>query len=132
MDFLPDSRLKDRSCETVVGDFQLPDGRSVRLEMSPLYCVGCGKLGAYCPKDNTIGVTYICRKCFEADSNAFAGCVVSDEQFARDVAYEMERRFGRSLTEIEVAQNEGNLGAALEALVRDSPYPGRDNRPKGA
>ncbi len=131
-DFFPDSRLTHRpDFGSQMVDWELAGGGTVRCEVVPIYCVVCGKLGAYVPKDNTVQATYICNKCWRDDNQVFDGMAVSDEQFMNDVQHEMQARFGHDLTDAEVlAQLErGNLGPALEALLRDSPYPNKDNRP---
>ncbi len=133
-DFLPDSRLTQRpDFGCVMGEWPLPDGTKVRCEQQPIYCVGCGKLFGYVPRENTVQATYICKKCYENDPFVFNGLAVSDEEFMRDVQHEMQARFGHDLTDIEVsiAEKDHTLGPALEALLRDSPYPSKDNRPKG-
>lgn len=121
---LPDSRLKDRNKLTIMGDWPMPDGSTVRVELSPVFCVGCGKPYGYVPKDNTVGATYICDDCYREDEECFTGMVVSDEQFVRDVAHEMVAKYGRPLTDLEVYAllEQDKLSRELKALIKDSPY----------
>ncbi len=133
-DVLPDSRLKlNPSHGCIMGDWQMLGGSTVRIELQPIFCVSCGKLWGYVPKENTVHVTHICNKCFRNDPNVFDGMVASDDQFMNDVQHEMQSRFGHDLTDQEVFDllQGNNLGNALNSLILDSPYPASDNRPKG-
>jgi hypothetical protein len=136
-DILPDSRLANPN--SFVGDWTLPDGTTVRLLVENVYCCSCGKLFGLCPSENMVDVVCTCRKCFEAygaelDSSVY---VSSTDEFCEAVGYEMQERYGRTLTDVEILNEakDSNLGPALEALMRDSPFPCSDsegfgNRPK--
>ncbi len=128
---LPDSRCRT-PIGTLMADWPLPGGGTVRIEVEPIYCCACGKPWAWVPMENTAAVTAICQRCYDADPDCFAGQAVSDEQFCRDVSYEMAARFGRDLDPAEIARATagGVLGLALEALLRDSPYAAADHRPR--
>ena len=133
MILLPDSRLKTPK-DTVMGDFELSDGRTVRIEWEPAYCAQCGKLYAMVPKENTTFVFCLCQKCYKAlGEQLISGHYwCPDDEFAANVVAEMDARFKRTLTDQEVydAALDGNLGKPLEALMRDSIFPANDNRPK--
>jgi hypothetical protein len=123
-DILPDSRLKETK-GSVMADWPLPDGRTVRLEAVPIYCAHCGIKYGFVPKENQIFDFWLCRKCFEKYGHVLGCYVQPDEEFCRDVEFEMMERFGRPLTDIEIfaAAEQGQLGSALEKLEKDSPYP---------
>lgn len=128
---LPDSRLHDPK-GTVMVDWPLTGGGTVRLEAEMIYCANCGKEYGYVPRENTDFACYLCNQCVERWGLLANTYAVPDDDFCAAVAAEMEARFGRHLTEAEliVAAEQGNLGTALEKLARESPFPCHDNRPK--
>jgi hypothetical protein len=100
--------------------------------MEMAYCFMCGKAYAWIPKENTVSVHAICNRCYRT-FGTIEGChVATDEQFRQDVGNELLARYGRALTDDELYNEvrDHNLGPALEALLRDSPFPANDNRPK--
>ncbi len=124
LDTLPDSRLADRDFGTVMMDWPLPDGTTVRIECSPIYCANCGELQGHCPRWSTTWACYLCLPCLELHGAIAGTLAVPDQEFMDAVAYEMQARFGRQLTadELVVACEQGQLGSALEKLARESPY----------
>lgn len=122
---LPDSRLKDQTLGSMVVDWPLPGGRTVRCEAVRVYCANCGKLYGWVPKDNTAFAFWLCGKCHGKLGPAAGLCAVPDQEFADAVAFEMRERFGRDLSESEIAYHagRGELGTALEKLAQESPYP---------
>lgn len=129
---LPDSRLKDPK-GTVLVDWPLPSGGTVRLEMEMVYCANCGVEFGYVPRENTTFAFWLCNQCFEVYGAVAGTYAEPDMEFNRRVEQEMQDRFGRTLTELELATlaDQGRLPAALELLARESPYPCRDRRPRG-
>lgn len=126
-DILPDSRLLggDSTLNSVMGDWQLPDGSIVRIEVVPTYCGSCGLAsGQYVPKDNTVFTFCLCRPCYEKYGEIAGTMVSSVEEFNRAVEAEMMEKFGRALTDLELFQllEQGQLGSALEKLNKESPY----------
>ncbi len=124
---LPDSRLLhgDSSTESIMGDWALPDGTVVRIEVVPTYCGSCGRPSKqYVPKDNTAFYFCLCRPCFDKYGHIAGTMVSTVEEFNRDVEYEMMNKFGRALTDLELFHllERGELGTALEKLNRESPY----------
>jgi hypothetical protein len=121
---LPDSRLADRDMSTVMADWALPDGRTVRIECSPVYCANCGSMYGYVPKDNTVFVMWLCNRCFEQYGAVAGTYAVPDEQFCKDVAHEMHEAYGRTLSDWELfnLMERGALVAPLVALEKESPY----------
>jgi hypothetical protein len=121
---LPDCRLKDKK-GTLMVDWPLPGGGTVRIEVEPSFCANCGNPNPhYVPKDNTTFDFWLCNQCAE-DYGEIAGTyMMPDEEFNRAVEAEMLDRFGRSLDvmEIAVAVDRGTLGTALELLAKESPY----------
>jgi hypothetical protein len=128
---LPDSRAREpKGCRVV--DWELPDGRTVRVEAEPVYCASCGCPFGWVPRENMAFCFWLCNQCFER-YGAIAGTYAApDEEFRRAVVAEVEARFGRGLTDTELGRlaGEGRLGRALELLSRESPYPGPDRRPR--
>ena len=121
---LPDSRLKDQSQGSKIMDWTLPDGRKVTVEVSPVFCANCGIPYGYVPKDNTSWTFWLCRPCFDTYGDIASTYAVSDTDFNEAIANEMEERFGFVLTpeEIAIVEDQGQLGTALEKLLRESPY----------
>ena len=115
-----------------MADWECPDGTVVRLEVEPVYCANCGALVGHSPKENMIFGFHLCNPCF-AKYGAIAGTLaVPEEEFNRAVAYEVLKRYGRQMTDLELSieSHRGTLGTTLEALERDSPYPVPSSRPQ--
>jgi hypothetical protein len=113
-------------------DWPLMDGGTVRLESIVVYCANCGDPQMYMPKENCAFAFYLCNECFRT-YGAIAGTYAQpDDEFCRAVAAEMEKRFGRHLndTELCLVAERGELGATLDNLARESPYPSHDHRPR--
>lgn len=125
VDVFPDSRLKRSDFANVKVDWRLPDGRTVRVEVQPVFCANCGRMYGFVPKANTTFAFWLCAKCYEAYGDVAGTCAVPDAAFAEAVEHEMVARFGRALTaaEVFVAAEQGKLGSALEKLEKESPYP---------
>lgn len=123
MHILPDSRLKEAK-GTVIVNWELTDGSTVRIEVEPIYCANCGKLYGYVPKENTTFAFWLCRKCFEAHGEIAGTYAVPEDEFNQKVQTEMQERFGRDLTDLEIFKllEQGELGRPLELLIRESPY----------
>ena len=121
LDQLPSSRLKSK-IGTVMADWHHTDGTVIRLELEPLFCVNCGKPGPYIPS-TVVSATWLCLPCSQKHGEAAAGLFFPEEQFWMDVAHEMERRFGKALTQEEIAllADQGHLGKELDLLIRESP-----------
>lgn len=123
---LPDSRLARRpDLGTFMADWPLPSGGTVRVEVQPVYCANCGKLWGHVPKDNTGFAFWLCARCFEGHGPLAGTYAVPEDAFNRALAHEMEERFGRHLSDGELAAlaERGELGRAIELLARESPYP---------
>ena len=130
---LPDSRLNDHEWGTVELDWQLPSGRVVRLACCPVHCVHCGRLGAYCPKDNCTFICWVCHRCFQDLGPVPGTFAVPEVDFNNAVMHEMERRYGHVLSceELAIVIDQGKLSRELELLARESPYavPSRGGQP---
>jgi hypothetical protein len=127
-DALPDSRLSLRpDLGSVVVDWPMPDGVStVRVECVPVFCANCGKANGFCPRDNTAWAFWLCQPCFDVYGAVANTWSQPDAAFWANVHHEMEARFGRVLTDAELALawDAGQLGRPLELLAKESPYPG--------
>lgn len=120
---LPDSRLKDPKA-TVMVDWPLADGSSVRLELEPIYCFNCGVPNGYVPRHLMSFVSWLCGKCSQDFGELAENWRVADQDFWDTVAAEMLDRFGRVLSqqELEALAAQGRLGTLLEKLDNESPY----------
>jgi hypothetical protein len=125
VNMLPDSRLQDRNLETVMADWPLVGGGTVRIEVSPVFCANCGKKYGFVPKENTAFTCWLCRDCYETYGAIAGTFAMPDDDFNQSVQAEMEERFGHALTLAELAYviDRGQLGTALEKLEKESPYP---------
>jgi hypothetical protein len=122
---LPDSRLADKNARSEQGLWECADGTRVRVEAIPAYCVSCGKWLSKVPKDTTVHIALICRKCYDRDPACFAGMVGSEEEFNRKLEDEMLSKYGRYLSDVELLQlyEDQNLSVGLQMLLRETPYP---------
>src|SRR4051812_40234734 len=101
MDVLPDSRLSSSRGE-VLADWPLPNGKTMRLTLQPIYCFNCGKPNGYVPKETVSFVSWLCLPCAEKYGEQAALWQSSDQEFWRAVGEEMRVRFGRALTQQEL------------------------------
>lgn len=121
-DVLPDSRLREK-LGTVMADWPMPDGSTVRIEVEPIFCTNCGKLYGYVPKENTTFAFWLCQPCFDRHGPPPGTVVSSDDAFRQKLVEEMLDKFGRPLTAEELGrlQDENRLGS-IELLLRESPW----------
>lgn len=124
-DILPDSRLKRADLKTVMADWKLPDGTTVRIEVCPVFCANCGAEHGFVPKDNTSWAFFLCDDCYEKWGVPANLMVESDTAFWERVHYEMLEKHGHVLTADEIFRlhEEGRLGKGLELLMKESPLP---------
>lgn len=120
---LPDSRLVNETLGSQMVDWEF-GGKTVRIEVVPIFCANCGKAYGFVPKENTAFVCWMCRPCYERLGVVQGTYATPDEEFCKNVENEMLDRFGRALTDAELfALSEKNeLGTALEKLAKESPY----------
>ncbi len=123
-DVLPDSRLQRHKIGTKIVDWPLIGGGTARIEVEMVYCASCGHLYGWVPLENTTFACFLCDQCYSQYGDIEGTWVASDEEFNRNVVYEMDRRYGHTLTAEEILREiEGHtLGTALEKLMRESPY----------
>ncbi len=130
---LPDSRLLQRpDLGCFMADWPVCGGGTVRIEVQPIYCANCGKPYGYIPKENTVFAMWLCRPCSETYGEIAGTYSLPDDEFNRRLAEEMDARYGRALTELEILREieNGTLGSALEKLALESPYAAADHRPQ--
>lgn len=123
-DVLPDSRLTHRTTlGSVMADWAMPDGTTVRVECVPCFCANCGKSNGFVPKENTHFAFWLCQPCFDAYGDLPPGMYVQpDDAFWADVRAEMERTYGHVLSGDELAgMTEADLSPALQKLLTESP-----------
>ncbi|SRR6266566_1482486 len=124
-DALPSSLLKSRpEFGSVMADWKMPDGTTVRCECAMVYCANCGCEFGYVPLENTNFAFWLCNQCYEVYGRVAGTYVMPDDEFNQSVSYELERKFGRILTEKEVIEAiaQDKLSPELKALEKDSPY----------
>jgi hypothetical protein len=123
---LPDSRLREK-IGTVMADWKLPDGTTIRLELEPIYCLNCGKPNGYVPRETMSFVSWLCQPCADKWGGQASLHDSPDQEFWDAVAFEMQARFGHYLTqhELNALADQGRLGTALNLLDRESPYRGK-------
>jgi hypothetical protein len=107
-----------------MADLPLSDGKTIRVELEPIFCFNCGKSNGYVPRDIMSFVSWLCEACSETWGVVANDYMSSDETFWRDVQEEMLARFGRVLTQAELdgLAEQDRLGPALKKLERESPY----------
>ena len=84
-DLLPESRLKDKK-----GAIFMVWGEWGKIQMEPIFCANCGKLGAYVPEENMTFAFWLCDDTCASKWATLAGTYTSpDEVFWEKVAGEM-------------------------------------------
>lgn len=114
-DLLPDSRLKNPT-----GVLRIAFGEHGRLNMQPIFCANCGKLGAYVPEENMTFAFWLCdHPCADRWATLAGTYTTSDEEFWAKVAAESLETYGHYLTEADVLQLPKS--GSLSTLLRESP-----------
>jgi hypothetical protein len=135
-DVLPDSRLKDETLGSVVANFEFDEvalvnglprlvKKKYRLEMLKIFCWNCGALQGYVPQGVMSWVSFLCNPCAAVCGEAAALLDTPDAEFWRVVSAEMERLYGRGLTQQEliVLVERSELPHSLQLLEKESPVP---------
>lgn len=113
---LPDSRLKNPT-----GVIRMKFGRWGMLNMQPIFCASCGKLGGYCPAENMTFAFWLCDHPCAGTWAPLAGTYTSpDEVFWDKVAHEAAER-NNGLTEKEILAAEESSCNPLSLLLKESP-----------
>lgn len=117
MDLLPDSRMKSPT-----GSTRIHWGEWGMLNMQPIFCANCGKLGAYTPEENITFAFWLCDHPCAEQWGHLAGTYTSpDEVYWEKVKGEMMEQHGHYLDEAGVLQAEANDGNSLATLLKESP-----------
>jgi hypothetical protein len=90
---LPDCRAK-----VPTGTVFRPDGAWV-----PIYCANCGTEGGLCPAENMTFFFYLCNACAETHGQIAGTMLMPDEVFFETVRQEQLEKYGRYLTQQELA-----------------------------
>src|SRR5215469_6543855 len=109
---LPDSRLRN-PVDTVMVDWAWDEYRTVagqlqtrrvrhRLELEPIFCWECGKRQGYVPRGLFYWVSMLCNGCSEKLGGAPLELDHPDAEFWDKVSEEMERSYGRPLSQAEL------------------------------
>src|SRR5262245_40247221 len=101
-DILPDSRMKNETVGSVMADWPMADGKTVRVECVKVYCGNCGKEYGFVPRENTTFAFWLCNQCFEKYGAVAGTFALPDEEFCQAVQHEMQERLGRDLSEQEI------------------------------
>lgn len=116
-EILPDSRMKNPT-----GVKRIEFGEWGRLNMQPIFCANCGKLGAYCPEENMTFAFWLCEgPCTDSWANLAGTYTSPDEVFWETVKHEMQEKYGKYLTEREVLKAEEETTGAFAKLLKESP-----------
>ena len=116
-DLLPESRLKHAK-----GVIRIEFGEWGRINMVPIFCASCGKLGAYVPEENMTFAFWLCDgECSNKWANLAGTYTTSDEVFWQKVAEESIEQRGHYLTEQDVLKEEASTWGSLSKLLRESP-----------
>lgn len=116
-DLLPDSRLKSPT-----GEIRIEFGEWGRLNMEPIFCANCGKLGAYVPKENMTFAFWLCdHPCAEQWSPLPGTYTTPDQVFWERVKAESIESKGHYLTEKEVLEVQDSSCNPLSTLLKESP-----------
>lgn len=113
---LPDSRMKNPT-----GVISMLWGQWGKINMQPIFCASCGKLGGYCPLENMTFAFWLCdHPCADQWANLAGTYTTSDEVFFAKVAEEAAAR-GNGLTEKEILAAEESSCNSLSLLLKESP-----------
>ena len=122
---LPDSRLSNQTYNSKMVDWPMPDGSTIRVEVTPVYCANCGhKFHGGVPKDNTFACFYLCDQCFTTYGGVAGTYAMPDDEFCKAVASEMLDKHGKYLSEQEIVElkDQGKLCKELLLLEKESPW----------
>ena len=115
-DLLPDSRMKNPT-----GVTRIEFGEWGRLNMQPVFCANCGKLGAYVPEENMTFAFWLCDDPCSKQWSMLPGTYTTpDEVFWEKAKGEMLEKYGHYLTEEGVLKAEEGSDA-LAKLLKESP-----------
>lgn len=113
---LPDSRMKSPT-----GVIKMKWGQFGMINMQPIFCASCGKLGGYCPAENMTFAFWLCDHPCADQWGTLAGTYTSpDEVFWNKVAQEASER-NNGLTEKEIVAVEESSCNPLSKLLKESP-----------
>ena len=114
---LPESRLKEKK-----GAIFMVWGAWGKIQMEPIFCASCGKLGGYCPAENMTFAFWLCDGLCADKWATLAGTYVStDEVYWEKVKGEMIEKYGHYLDEAGVLKAEESTCNSLATLLRESP-----------
>lgn len=102
----------------------VPVKKKYRLEMQPIYCIGCGNLEGWVPRGIMAWVSFLCNSCSETHGLEAALLDKPDKEFWNAVGTEMFNAYGRALTQQELSAlvERGELSRGLQLLERESPF----------
>ena len=114
---LPDSRMASPT-----GVIRIEFGEWGRLNMQPIFCANCGKLGAYVPEANMTFAFWLCdHPCADQWATLAGTYTTTDEVFFATAAQEMLEQYGHFLTEEEILKAEVEKTGSFAKLLKESP-----------
>lgn len=114
---LPDSRLHDSK-----GVIRAQFGHWGRINLRPIFCANCGKLGAYVPEENCTFAIWLCDSpCAAHWGPQYGLAAMPDEVFWQKVQQEQMEKYGRFLDPAELQVEAENSTSAMAKLLRESP-----------
>lgn len=121
MNLLPESRLRG----TVKGVKRMLFG-AAKINMEPIYCASCGKLGAYVPAENMTFAFWLCDGPCADKWGTLAGTYTStDEAFWARVSTEWQEKHGLPMTQADAQRVGEATWGPMAKLLRESPLPRR-------
>lgn len=97
-------------------------GRWGTINMQPIFCANCGKLGGWCPAENMTFACWLCDHPCAEQWGQLAGTYTSpDEVFWEKVKQESLEKKGHYLNEKEVMAVEESSCNSLSKLLKESP-----------
>ena len=108
-ELLPDSRLK------------VPKGAKFHVGAwwVPVFCANCGIPYGYVPEENCSFACWLCQKCSETHGAIANTMTMPDEVFWAKVKAEQVERYGRVLTEPELAAVAEDSTSSLAKLLKE-------------
>jgi len=116
-ELLPDSRLKD----TGKGNVRLPFANVMPMNWVPIFCANCGASGGFVPEENCTFAFYLCNNCAEKWSPLAGTMAVPDEVFWEKVRQAQIEKYGRELSQQEIAAALDDEESVLSKLAKEAP-----------
>lgn len=87
----------------------------------PVYCANCGKFGGAVPEEHITFVMYLCNPCCEKWGPIAGTYMEPDAVFFEKLKQAQIEKFGRALTNDELARKLDEGDPTLTKLAREAP-----------